>query len=342
MTGIERLAAAMRGAPADRIPVFCNLLDQGARELGASPREYYSRGEHVAEAQLRMRERYGHDNVWSLFYVGKEAELLGCRHIIFADDGPPNVGHMIIRSPGDIHALRVPDDVSAHPAFAETKACLRLLRESVGGRFPICAYVTATMALPALLMGMEHWIELLLNGPAAQRDELLEKCHEFFVKHVRAYREGGADVIVYANPFMSTDFVPMRFVQATSLPWLERDIAGIGTDGVVFYCGGARMNPVIDTVFTHTGLGAYYLSPLEDVAEGRRAVGGRALCCGIINDIKLIDWSPDEVAAEVRRIIDAGKPGGRFLFGTLVMPLAIPDANIRALVDTACQHGRLT
>ena len=68
-----------RARPSDRIPVFCNLLDQGARELGLSLEEYYSSGELVAEAQLRMRERYGHDNVWSLFYVGKEAELLGCR-----------------------------------------------------------------------------------------------------------------------------------------------------------------------------------------------------------------------------------------------------------------------
>ena len=71
ITGMDRLTAAMEGRTSDRIPVFCNLLDQGERELGMSLRDYYARGEHVAEGQLRMLRKYGHDNVWGLSYVGR-------------------------------------------------------------------------------------------------------------------------------------------------------------------------------------------------------------------------------------------------------------------------------
>lgn len=71
---MERLGALMQGRLPDRVPVFCNLLDQGARELGMDQETYYSRGAHVAEGQLRLREKYGHDNVWGYFYVGREAE----------------------------------------------------------------------------------------------------------------------------------------------------------------------------------------------------------------------------------------------------------------------------
>jgi uroporphyrinogen decarboxylase len=117
ITGMERLVAAMNGEKSDRIPVFCNLLDQGAKELGISTlKEYYSNGEYVAEAQLKMREKYGYDNVWSLFYVGKEAELLGCQKIIYATDGPPNVEHFVIQSDADIEKLQVPEDITSHPA----------------------------------------------------------------------------------------------------------------------------------------------------------------------------------------------------------------------------------
>lgn len=340
-TGMQRLLAAIEGTPSDRIPVFCNLLDQGAREMGMSLREYYASGERVAEGQLRMRARHGYDNVWSLFYVGKEAELLGCQDIIFADDGPPNVGHWVIRTEEDIHRLRVPEDVAAHPAFREELKCLRILRREVGGKYPICAYVTATMTLPALLMGMENWMHLLLRGSTALRDELLERCHEFFVREVRAYREAGADVLVYSNPFGSTDFVPMKFFMEHSLPWIERDIRAVGPQGLVYYCGSARFNRVIDRVWERTGLGVWYLSPLDDLAEGKRLIAGRGLCCGVINDIKLIEWTPDQVRAEVRRMLEAGKPGGRFLFGTLVMPLGIPEANIRAMLDAAWEFGSL-
>ena len=55
ISGMDRLVAAIRGETSDRIPVFCNLIDQGAREMGLAPREYYANGEHVAEAQLRMQ-----------------------------------------------------------------------------------------------------------------------------------------------------------------------------------------------------------------------------------------------------------------------------------------------
>lgn len=340
MTGMERLTAAINGTPADRIPVFCNLLDQGAKELGLSLEEYYSRGEYVAEAQLRMRAKYGYDCLWSLFYVGKEAELLGCNRIIFATDGPPNVGEMVIKTYGDIARLQVPDDIESHPAFREELTCLRILKGEAGGRYPICAYVTASMTLPAILMGMEKWLRLLMMGPAEVRDELLGKCSDFFRKQIAAYRAAGADVLVYSNPFGSTDFIPRRFFDELSLSWMKRDLEPGGTEGVVYYCGSARFNDVIETVIEQLGIRTFYLSPWDDIAEGKKSVAGRGLTCGVINDIMLIDWSREEIRSEVRRMIDAGKPGGRFLFGTLVMPYAIPEENIRALLEAAYEFGR--
>lgn len=341
MTGMERLSAAINGTAADRIPVFCNLLDQGALHLGMPLKEYYSNGENVATAQLQMREKYGYDNLWSLFYVGKEAELLGCTKIIYANDGPPNVGEMVIKKLDDIAKLQVPEDLTCHPAFKEELKCLRILRKEAGGKYPICAYVTATMTLPALLMGMEHWMDLLFCGPEDLREELLKKCHAFFVKEVQAYRDAGADLLLYSNPFGSTEFVPMRYLMERSMPWIERDIAAGGVTGMVYYCGSARFNKVIDAVFQRTGIGAYYLSPLDDVAEGKEIIAGRGLCCGTINDIRMIDWRPDKVRQEVKRIVEAGKPGGKFLFGPLLMPLAIPEENIRVMLEAAYQYGSL-
>jgi uroporphyrinogen decarboxylase len=337
---MERLVAAINGTPADRIPVFCNLLDQGARELGMPLEEYYSSGEHVAEAQLRMRAKFGYDCLWSLFYVGKEAELLGCRKMIFAKDGPPNVGEMVIKNYDDIARLQVPDDITSHPAFAEELKCLRILKAEAGGKYPICAYLTASMTLPAILMGMEKWIQMLMLGPIDLRDELLAKCSDFFQKQVAAYRAAGADVLVYSNPFGSTDFIPLKFFNELSLPWMERDLGPGGTGGIVYYCGSARFNNVIRSVIEHLGIGVFYLSPMDDIAEGKRLVAGRGLTCGVINDIMLLEWSPEEIRAEVKRMIAAGKPGGKFLFGTLVMPYNIPEENIRTMLEAAYEFGR--
>jgi uroporphyrinogen decarboxylase len=339
MTALDILAAAVDGTPAPRIPVFCNLLDHGARELGMSQREYYSQGEHVAEAQLRQRARYGYDNVWSLFYVGKEAELLGCREILFAEDGPPNVADFVIQDYGDIARLEVPDDITQHPAWAETGKCMEILRREVGHSHSICAYITASTTLPAMLMGMEKWLELLLNGPAEMRDELLRKCSDFCRREIAAYRAAGANVLIYSTPFGSTSFVGIKRFQEVIMPWMKRDLALNGPSGVVYYCGMAPFNNVIETVMDQLGLSVFYISPIADLAEAKKTIGARALTCGVIDDIKMIRYTPAETRAEVKRICEIGKPGGHFLFGNGVMPEAVPEANIQAMLDAAFEYG---
>ncbi len=341
ITGMDRLVACIQGKPCDRVPVFCNLLDQGAIELGLPLQEYYSRGELVAEAQLRMRERYGYDNLWCLFYVGKEAEAWGCKKIIFVKDGPPNVGDFIIKSYDDIAKLEVPDNLAESPAFQEPLKCLRILKREAGGKYPVCAYLTASATLPALLMGMDKWMELLFMGPPSVRDELLAKCSLFFQRELALFRQAGADILLYADPFGSTDFVPRRMFQELSLPWMERDLKAAGTQGVVYYCGSSRLNPTIEQVLERTGISTYYLSPMDDIREGKRFVAGRGLTAGVINDIKLIDWSEMQIRDEVKRIMTEGMPGGKFFFGTLVMPFAIPEAKIRAMLEAAYEYGSL-
>ena len=341
-TSMERLVAAINGKIIDHIPVFCNLLDQGARELGLSIEDYFSSGENVAEAQLKMLGKFGHDNVWSLFYVGKEAELLGCEKIRYAPDGPPNVEDYIIKSYDDIVRLQVPEDIGAHPAFAETARCLNILKREVGGKVPICAYLTASMSLPALLMGMEKWMELLMIGDPEIRDLLLEKCSDFFRKEIDAYRRAGADILVYADPYGSTDIISMRLFQDLSLKWMQRDLEPGGLDGVVYYVGSARLNSVADQVIREVGIQTYYPGPLEDVGESMRIINGRALCAGVINDIRLIDWTPDEIRGEVKRIVQGGlRVGRKFFFGTVVMPYGIPEENIMTMIAAAKEYGRM-
>lgn len=341
MTPLEILVAAATGQAAPRIPVFCNLLDQGARELGMRAKDYFANGEHVAEAQLRMLRRYGHDNVWCLHYVGKEAELLGCRDILFTDDGAPNVADYVIKSWDDIAKFEIPADVTQHPAWQSIADCLAQLRSEVGATHPICAYLTASTTLPAILMGMDKWMELFLLGPVDLRDELLRKCSDFFRRQIAALRAAGANVLVYSTPFGSPYFVGKEKVKTVILPWMQRDLQPGGTDGVVYYCGMAPFNNVIDLVFDELDIKTHYISPLDDLAEAKRLINSRGLTCGVIDDIKMIHWSEQQTRAEVKRIIDIGKPGGHFLFGTGVMPLAIPEANIRAMLDAAFEYGRL-
>lgn len=338
-TGMERFTAVMEGRIPDRVPIVCNLLDQGARELGASFSEYYSRGELVAEGQLMMREKYGYDTLLGMLYPGLDAEIMGCRNITFAEDGPPNVGHLVIRTAENIKKLLLPDDLLEHPRFRELAKCITILKKEAAGRWPVLGVVTASLSLPAMLMGIGQWLDLFLSGDPGLRDLLLEKCSHFCSRQIIALREAGADLILYGNPVASATFIAPQKFRQLALPWVIKDLEAPGPTGVAFFNGGGRINPIIADLQTNTGIGAYYLNPFDDIIEARRTLGPQALIAGAINDIRLIDWSPEEVDQEVERIMRAGKQCGGFIFGTQLMPFRIPEENIRALVDAAIRHG---
>jgi uroporphyrinogen decarboxylase len=342
MTPLEILAAAKYGAPAPRIPIFCNLFDQGVRELDMRAQDYFARGDCVAEAQLQMLKRFGHDNVWSLHYVGKEAELLGCKKILFADDGVPNVEDFVIKNWDDIAKFEVPTDITQQQAWQAIADCLSILRTEIGQTHAICAYVTASTTLPALLMGMDNWMELFLTGPADLRDELLRKCVDFVHQHINALRAAGANVLMYSTPFGSPYFVGNKIIEEIVLPWMKLDLLPGGVADVVYYCGMAPFNGVIDLAFDQLGITSHYISPLADLAEAKRLIDTRGLTCGVIDDIKMIHWTEAEIKSEVKRIIEIGKQGGHFLFGNGVMPLAVPEANIKAMITAAFDYGQLT
>lgn len=339
MNGMERFGALMAGQTPDRVPIVCNLLDQGAQELGLSIRDYYARGELVAEGQLRMREKYGYDTLIGMFYSALEAEIMGCRNIVYADDGPPNVGHLVIGTPKDIQQLRVPDDLNEHPRFRELVNCISSLKVEAQGRYPVLAAVTASFTLPAMLMGIGPWMDLFLNGDSGLRDSLLETCSLFCSRQIAALREAGADLIVYVNPVASATFIQLSKFRELALPWTIRDLEQNGPAGVVFFNGGGRINPILPDLQSRTGIGAYYLNPYDDIGEARALLGPRALIAGAINDIRLIDWTPEEIDREVEKIMQLGKAAGGFLFGTLLMPYKIPEPHIRAMVEAAVRHG---
>lgn len=338
MTGYERFGTLAGGGQPDRVPVACNLLEQGADQLGMSIEEYYSKPEHVAEAQLKMQKKYGYDCMWGFTHIPALTQMLGSRKVLYTESGPPNVGHMVIRKPEDIEKLDVSGDFKDTEALQQWMAIIRMLKAEA--QVPVLSSAVGAFTLPAILMGMEKWMELLFFGPESLRNEMLMKCSIFNRKLITALREAGVDLITYMNPMSTKAFIDYGTYEKMCLPWVSEDFKGIGTDGIIYFNGGGEMNHILDSLIENTGITTYYLHPNDDIAEAGRIINGRALFAGVINDIMLIKWTKEQVEAEVSRIIEEGMAISGFFFGTLVMPYQIPEENIRTMLNAAFTAGR--
>jgi len=112
----------------------------GAKELGLSIREYFSKAENVAEGQLR------HDCTCGFFYAAIEVEAWG-GEVIYFDDGPPNSGKPFIQKQDDIKSLE-PPRVSETDCLLKVLKCLELLKAKVGDEASIIGVVTSPFSLP--------------------------------------------------------------------------------------------------------------------------------------------------------------------------------------------------
>jgi len=74
-TSLDRLLAAANGKIIDHVPVFCNLLDQGAKEIGVSIQDYFANGDYVAEAQLSMLKN-SDTIMFGVFLCGQRSRII--------------------------------------------------------------------------------------------------------------------------------------------------------------------------------------------------------------------------------------------------------------------------
>ena len=153
MTAMQRVLTTLGHQEPDRVPFFLLLSMYGAKVLGMSIRDCFSKPENVVAGQLRMREQFQHDCYYTFYYASIEIEAWGGR-TIFIEDGPPNAGEPVIKSIEQIENLKVPL-IHESPALRQVLQTTALLKKHAGDEVPIIGVVMSPFSLPVMQMGFE-------------------------------------------------------------------------------------------------------------------------------------------------------------------------------------------
>jgi len=337
MTSAERVNAALSLREPDRVPWLLLLTMTGARELGLSIREYFSSGKNVAEGQLRMRAKYGHDNLYAFFFAALEMEAWG-GEVIYYDDGPPNCGEPVIRTPEAILGLE-PPRVEGSPSLLKVLDTIGRLKEGAGGEVIVLGVAISPFSLPVMQMGFEPYLLLLHERPELFK-RLMEVNLEFSAAWGRAQLSAGADAICYFDPVSSPTIIPRGLYLKTGFPVSKRAISRIGGPVAVHFASG-RCIPVIDDV-VKTGAGAICAGCEEDLRELKRAAAGKIALVGNLNGVGMRSWTPGRAEEEVKKAILAGGRGGGFLLSDShgEIPWQVPDDVLLAMSEAVRKWGR--
>lgn len=338
MNALERVTTVLGGGVPDRVPVLPVLLLQGAAELDLSLPDYFSRGAHWAEGQLRLWERYGHDAVFGIPHVVQDITAFGAP-LIYFENGSPSAGGMAVPSYDDWFELDAPDPHES-PELRETLDAISILKAEVGGEVPVIGACIAPFSLPSMLMGTECWMRLLFLEPPNVRAEvmprILQVTTEFCVRWVEAQRAAGADALVLADGMASAAVITREQFIELALPVIRNTVPQL--DLPVIHEGVGDLYPMVD-LLVGTGVAGAILTCEDDLAAAKDELGDDLVLIGNLNNIDMRNWSPDEMTDRATLALERGASGGGFMLSAQgpEIPLGVDSDVIHAMV--AAGHG---
>lgn len=337
MTPAERFAASVQHREGDRVAYLLPVMLHGARLLGINLETYFSDADAVAEAQVRLQQRYGHDAVISLYFAAIEHEAWG-GSVRFFEDGPPNAGAPLIRSIDQIPTLRAPE-IGESPRLQKMLRSIALMRQAFGETVPVVGAVVSPHSVPIMQLGFEAYLHVLLERRDLY-DALMAINEPFAVAWANAQVAAGATTLVYFDPVASPTIIPRALYRETGWPVARRVIAQVHAPVAVGLASG-RALPIIRDV-AEAGAVAIGVSNDDDLAACKAAAAGAITLTGNLNGIAMRHWTDADADAHVGTAIQAAGAGGGFVLAEHhgELPLQVPDAVLMAVADAVRTRGR--
>ena len=324
----ERVDAAVRGAPVDRVPISFWGHDY--------LKEWTAEG--LAEAMLSNYRTYD----WDYMKVNPRASY----HVedwgaVLERSTDPNRGHTFRVVPvveaSDWRRLQPLEPDKG--VLGEQLAALRLIGDGIGGEAYFIQTIFSPLSVAKYLVG---------NDPAPIKrfiadypDDLraaLEVITRTFATYAQASLEAGASGIFFATTgWASADLLTedeyRAFGTEYDLRVLEA-VAGRAPFNVLHNCGEHIYFDQLATYPVHAISWAATLPGNPTLGEGKRRTD-KAVMGGVSEKTTLVSGTPEQVATEVERAL-AETEGRRVLLAPgCSIPPATPPANLRAAAEAA-------
>lgn len=338
MNSMQRVQATLAGQPVDRPPFSAVLSLYGARFAGAPISKYYSDAAVYDKGQAVVRETFEPDILFSPFAFAAVAEAFGGK-IRYFKDHPPILNQPALSSIQDLDTL-VPPDPDRNPHLLFLRQSVRLMKARHGDTVPVAGVLMSPADLPAMILGMDRWMETVLFDPSGAA-RALARTEPFFVSMANCLLAEGAAFIATPAVYLSPAVLPRRTVVDITLPATRRALARVNGPVVIHHAGG-RFLAHADLIKDLPRVAGLVLDHEDDLGIARSMVGPQLTLLGGISGPDLGASSASEVASRAHAILTERRNESRFILCTTGadVPLETPPENILVLRQAALDSSR--
>ena len=268
--------------------------------------------------------------------------IFGCE-IIYKDDALPWAMPLNL-SEDDIMKLEVPDILNSYPMTEMIKQI-----EYLKGKYGHVVgdiNTTGVQNLALKLRGDQLYFDFYEKPDLCRH--LMEICTECIIQLFQFDHEttgtGAVDVTPMCNPELyifpncTAEQISLETYESHILEYDNRVADACHPVGI-HHCGS--VDEVMDGYakvhhleFVEIGFGS-------DVKRTREVFGPDVAVNARISPVLMKNGTPEEVAAEVRRLIDNGAPLENFSIDTVGLTYGTPDDNVRTALKTAAEYGKI-
>jgi len=336
MNGRERILAMLEGRPVDSLPAMPITMMFAADQIGAKYYDYATDFKVLAEAQIRVAERFDFDYVSVISDPGCEASALGAA-LKFFPDQPPAVDeeNALLKDKAGLTILKVPD-----PEHAERMHCralaVKLLKERVGVDKAVEGWIEGPCAEGADLRGINTLMLDFYDDPPFVRD-LFEFIVEVELRFAKFQVEMGADLIGVGDAAAS--LVGPKFYNEFVWPYERKLVGALHAKGIktrLHICGNTRK---ILGGMGRLDCSMVDLDWLSPISEGREKMGTQQVLLGNLDPVRVLkEGTPESVYEAVGNC--HREAGTRFIVGPgCEVPRGTPPANLKAMISYAREHA---
>ena len=312
MTSMERVMAALQGDIPDRRAFTMTLSLYGAKLTDCPLPEYYSVPQLYLKGQTAVVEQCKPDIIFTPFALALEAQAFGSE-IVFLPKSPPNVKKPFIKNPDEIDNIKLPD-VDSDKSLSYIRNSTRLLAERFKGTVPICGGLTAPMDLPATIMGVDNWLEILLFDPD-KTEQIFSMMSEYFVSMANGMFEDGIDFLALPMMFCNPRLVTEKMIAELIIPQLSEIFAKV-KGPIVYHHGSNPIAGYLDHYRQLPNIAGFVLDPKDDFNEARETLGENTLLLGNLDGGTLSKIKPERAILMAKKILDDRKDDRHFIFAT--------------------------
>ncbi len=327
----------LQGLPTDRVPVFAVLGAYGGKLTQTDLKTLYSDAEAYVSGQQAVRDLLGFDMILATFDYSAIAEAFG-GEVAWFDNQAPNMKRPAASEPAAVAALKLPDPrrTARLPVIL---AATRQLASMYRGSVPVFAAVPGPGALPALVLGLETWMETVLFDEDNAR-RILERTGRFFLDWTNALCDAGATGLVVTESVASVEISTRDLFEKVFLPHLYGLFGQINAP-LVFHHGGGRIRHVLDLLPGLPGLAGVVVGSRDDLGAARSALGDELTLIGNLDNLSLPAVSAAEIRGRSLACLKTAAPAGRYilLHSAADVPLGTPLENMQAMLRAAGEYA---